>query len=54
MLKNGTEYKDVGQDYYEQRYKDRLIENLKRRARQFGYELQYVKEQQPVTQMIQG
>jgi transposase len=54
MLKNGTEYKDVGQDYYEQRYKDRLIENLKRRARQFGYELQYVKEQQTVTQMIQG
>jgi transposase len=54
MLKNGTEYKDVGQDYYEQRYKDRLIENLKKRARQFGYELQNIKEQQIVIQKDQG
>ncbi len=48
MLKNGTEYKDIGQDYYEQRYQKRLVENLKRRAKQFGYELNYIKEQQPV------
>ena len=48
MLKNGTEYKDVGQDYYEKRYKNRLIENMKRLAKQFGYELKYIKEQQPV------
>ena len=46
MLKNGTEYKDVGQDYYEQRYKKRVLQNLKRRAKQLGYELNYVKEQQ--------
>ena len=48
MLKNGTEYKDMGQDYYDQRYQNRLIENMKRRAKQFGYELTYIKEQQPV------
>ena len=48
MLKNGTEYKDIGQDYYEQRYQNRVIENMKRRAKQFGYELKYIKEQQPV------
>lgn len=48
MLKNGTEYKDAGQDYYEKRYQNRLIENMKRRAKQFGYELKYIKEQQPV------
>lgn len=48
MLKNGTEYKDIGQDYYEQRYQNRVIENIKRRAKQFGYELKYIKEQQPV------
>jgi len=48
MLKTGTEYKDMGQEYYEQRYKKRVITNLKRRAKQFGYELKYVKEQQEV------
>lgn len=39
MLKNGTEYIDVGQEYYEQRYKSRVIQNLKKRAQQFGLEL---------------
>jgi len=39
MLKNGTSYVDVGQDYYEERYQARVIENLKRKAKQFGFEL---------------
>ena len=39
MLKNGTEYTDVGQDYYEQRYKSRVIQNLKKRAQKLGFEL---------------
>lgn len=39
MLKNGTEYIDVGQDYYEQRYKSRVVQNLKKRAQQLGFEL---------------
>ena len=52
MLKNGTEYKDVGQDYYEQRYKNRVLANLKRRAKQLGYELNYVKEQQGLIQTV--
>jgi len=39
MLKHGTEYTDVGQDYYEQQYKSRAIKNLKTRARQLGFEL---------------
>ena len=39
MLKHGTEYTDVGQDYYEQSYKSRVIKNLKKRAQQLGYEL---------------
>lgn len=54
MLKHGTEYKDVGQDYYEHRYQKRMIANLKRRAKQFGYELTIVKEQQQVMQTVQG
>ncbi len=39
MLKHGTEYIDVGQDYYEQRYKERVIQNLTRRAKELGFEL---------------
>ncbi|NOR80597.1 MAG: IS110 family transposase, partial [Methyloprofundus sp.] len=30
MLKNGTEYVDKGQDYYEKQYHDRIIKNLKK------------------------
>lgn len=39
MLKFGTEYTDLGQDYYEQRYKDRVIKSLKKRASELGYQL---------------
>jgi transposase len=54
MLKNGTEYKDTGQDYYEKRYKDRLLANLKRRAKEFGYDLIDIKEQQALMGAAQG
>ena len=54
MLKNGTEYKDIGQDYYEKQYQNRVIANIKRRAKQFGYELKYIKEQQPVMETANG
>ncbi len=39
MLRSGTAYVDMGQDYYEQRYKDRVIQNLTRRAKELGFEL---------------
>jgi hypothetical protein len=39
MLRYGTEYVDVGQHYYEQRYKARVIQNLTRRAKELGFEL---------------
>jgi transposase len=39
MLAQGTAYVDAGQDYYEQRYRTRVIQNLKRRAQQLGFEL---------------
>ena len=39
MLKYGTNYVDLGQEYYEQRYKSRVIQNLKKRAQQLGFEL---------------
>ena len=39
MLKNEQEYNDPGQDYYEQKYRERVIKNLQRRAKDLGLEL---------------
>lgn len=39
MLKYGNEYIDQGQDYYEQRYKERVVKNLQRRAKELGFQL---------------
>lgn len=39
MLKNRQSYHDPGQDYYEQKYRERVITNLKRRAKELGLEL---------------
>ncbi|NOQ23109.1 MAG: transposase [Candidatus Aegiribacteria sp.] len=39
MLKNGTEYVDQGQDYYEKEYQGRILKNLKRRAAEMGLRL---------------
>ena len=49
MLKHGKEYVDLGQNYYEQRYRSRMIANLKRRAKLFGFELINVKEHELLT-----
>ena len=40
MLRFGTEYMEAGQTYYEEQYRDRVIRNLKRKAAEFGLELQ--------------
>ena len=39
MLKNGTEYVDRGQEYYEEKYRDRVVKNMKKRAEEMGYRL---------------
>jgi transposase len=39
MLRYGTDYVDVGQTYYEQRYQERLLVGLERKARSLGYKL---------------
>ncbi|RZI46012.1 IS110 family transposase [Rickettsiales endosymbiont of Peranema trichophorum] len=36
MLKNGTEYFDTGQDYYDKRYRERIIHNLASKAKSLG------------------
>ena len=38
-LRFGLHYRDPGVDYYEQRYQDRMLKNLRRRAAELGYEL---------------
>ena len=39
MLKNGTAFVDAGQEYYEERYRTRVVQNLKRKAQELGFEL---------------
>jgi hypothetical protein len=39
MLRYGTAYVDAGQQAYEQQYRDRVLTNLQRKARVFGYQL---------------
>src|SRR5258708_38365696 len=39
MLKFGATYVEQGQAYYEQKYKDRLLRNLSKRAKEFGFQL---------------
>jgi hypothetical protein len=39
MLTNGEEYTDRGQDYYEERYRQRVLWNLAQRAEKMGMKL---------------
>ena len=39
MLKFGQDYVDKGEQYYEQRYRLRVIKSLQKRAQFLGYEL---------------
>ncbi len=38
-LRHGLAYVDPGVSYYEERYRQRVLHNLHRRARQLGYAL---------------
>lgn len=46
MMKFGRRYVDIGQDRYEQTYKERALKNLARKARDFGFQLVPVPETQ--------
>jgi transposase len=50
MLKYGEEYVDQGERYYEEKYRQRTIKNLKKRAETLGFELM---EKQPTAQALQ-
>jgi transposase len=45
MLTKGEEYTDQGQDYYEARYRERVLRNLSQRAQKLG--MQLVAAEQP-------
>jgi len=49
MLKHGTEYVDVGQDYYERQHRERVVHSLTRRAKELGFVLSPASPQQAVT-----
>ena len=39
MLKTKTSYTELGNKYYEERYRDRLVKNLKKKAEDLGFAL---------------
>lgn len=39
MWTTGAAYTDIGGDYYEQKYQKRVVNNLKKRASELGFEL---------------
>jgi transposase len=39
MLANGINYREAGENYYEQQYQARVMDNLIKRAKEFGYTL---------------
>ncbi len=39
MLRYGAEYKDIGQEYYDKQYRNRVIKGLKKRAEVLGFDL---------------
>jgi transposase len=44
MLRYGTAYVDAGQQAYEQKYRDRVLTNLQRKAKAFGYQLVHIED----------
>jgi transposase len=44
MLRYGTAYVDAGQQAYEQKYRDRVLTHLQRKAKAFGYQLVHVED----------
>jgi len=42
LWKTGETYRDPGQDYCEQNYKEWVLSNIKKRAKQLGYEISLI------------
>jgi hypothetical protein len=48
MLTKGEEYTDQGQDYYEERYRERVLRQLAQRATKMGMKLVAAEEPEAV------
>src|SRR5262249_36635774 len=44
MLRDGTAYVDAGQQAYAQKYRDRVLTHLQRKAKAVGYQLVHVED----------
>ena len=44
MLTRGSEYTDQGQDYYEERYRQRVLHHLAQRAANLGLRMVAIKQ----------
>jgi hypothetical protein len=49
MLKHGQEYAAQGMEEYEQAYRERVLKNRQRKARELGFELVARAEAEPVS-----
>ena len=47
MLTKGEDYTDQGQDYYEKRYRDHVVQNLSQRAAKLGMKMVPLEEAVP-------
>ncbi len=47
MLTKGEEYTDQGQDYYEERYRERVLWQLSQRAKKLGMKLVTTEQPEP-------
>jgi transposase len=48
MLKYGTAFVDAGQEQYEERYRSRVVQNLKRKAQEMGFKLIPMQEESQI------
>lgn len=39
MWKTGETYHDLGSDYYDQKYKERILSNIKKKGKSLGYDV---------------
>lgn len=42
LWRTGDTYQDPGQDYYEKKYKERVLASMKKKAKQLGYEISLI------------
>ncbi len=52
LFKYGTSYKDPGANYYEERYHERVLAGIRKRAKKLGFELTEISSPAPITEGV--